>query len=292
MATSTIWGEVLSHNSALLKRDDAQDFHNLVCKGDEIIQKVIRQKPSSDRIWKQSDLDNGWGSTTFDFLPNVVGIRPALQDLDIPYDTEHARYQWWEQWSKFTIGNDPKQHEPTHGKYRNTYILADINSMIICHASYSPKHEAKNGQAWPELYRWSDVAWLAWSQIAGDQKGKLRYIVRDDITTPSTRKWMEYIKRAKPNTNFLPWPGQLYDLTSEEGKALLATPHGVGLAYMVADHREELSYKTFPAVCIWTAPSDQTFSRFSVKYFMMWQLRDAAEGEMEIDSLRTCRNMV
>ncbi|KAI4190528.1 MAG: hypothetical protein LQ346_004904 [Caloplaca aetnensis] len=279
-------------SSALLKRVDALDFPNLVCKGDEVIRTVIGRTAPPERVWRHSDLDNGWGSTDLDFLPGVRGIEPALQEFEIPYDTRHGRYQWWEQWKRFTIGSDPRQYEPTGGRYRNSYIVAGEKSMIICHSSFSPRQQARPGQPFPELYRWSDVVWLAWAQIAGNQKSQLRYIVHDDIVTPATRKWMEYIEVASPDTNFLPWPGQLYDLQSDEGKALLATPHGVGLAYMLADHRYELDGKIYPVVCMWTAPSVATYSHSRNNYFMMWQLRDAAEGGIEIDRPRTCRDMV
>ncbi|KAL8904179.1 MAG: hypothetical protein Q9207_003442 [Kuettlingeria erythrocarpa] len=139
-------------------------------------------------------------------------------------------------------GDEIIKTEPTGGRYRNSYIAAGENFMIICHSSFSPRQQAREGQPWPKLYRWSDIVWLAWAQLAGGQKSQLRYIVHDDIVTPATRKWMEYIEVASPDTDFLPWPGQLYDLQSDEGKAMLATPHGVGLAYMLADHSHVLAF--------------------------------------------------
>ncbi|KAI4096246.1 MAG: hypothetical protein LQ344_001072 [Seirophora lacunosa] len=164
-------------------------------------------------------------------------------------------------------------------------------STIIAQHNYSPKHEADPGQMIPAFYRWSDIVWLAWTQIARDGASRLHYIIQENIITALTRKVMEIISGAGPDALNLPWPGRLYDLRSKEGKALLATPHGVGIAFLISDHSNVLGRK-YPAVCIFTARNTAPFSDEAWNYYMIWELRDATEGGMELDQPRTYRDMV
>lgn len=107
--------------------------------------------------------------------------------------------------------------------------MSGERSTIVGQNNHSPLHEADSGQMVPPLARWSDVVWLAWTKIAGNQAGKLHYIIHENITTDVTRKVMEILTRAPgEDTIDLPWPGRLYDLRSSGGKVLLATPHIVG----------------------------------------------------------------
>lgn len=144
----------------------------------------------------------------------------------------------------------------------------------------------------PPLYRASDVLWLYWTLVAKEEAGQIRYIIHENVVTAFTRKVMEYIWRAGPDALVLPWPGQLYDLRSEAGRALLATPHGIGIAYLIADHSDKLGGKKYPAVCIFTAPNSVEFLNERYNYYMIWELRDATESETELRNPRTCRDMI
>lgn len=104
---------------------------------------------------------------------------------------------------------------------------------------------------------------------------------------------MEYIEgiHDRPETLNLPWPGHLLDLRSDRGRALLATPHGVGLAWMIADHSNVIGRK-FPVVCYFTGLGSPPFSVFAIEYFMIWQLRDQVGIDNEDpNKVRTCLDM-
>lgn len=62
--------------------------------------------------------------------------------------------------------------------------------------------------------------------------------------TQSTEDMMERAAGAQHGKLNLPWLGRAFDLSTEEGQALLATPQGVGVAYMVKDHNDVLRRKT------------------------------------------------
>ncbi|KAI4288343.1 MAG: hypothetical protein L6R35_002387 [Caloplaca aegaea] len=289
---------------SLARRNEEDDrlIHNLICKGDVYIDMITRSPPTK-KIWRQQDLDNGWSVEDEEFDPSE-NILPALRDLDIPHEEQDVRYLEINQDEQFRGMGNRDYHvadiilsllanqPPTGGGYSNTYIAAGDRSTIIAQNNHSPKHEAEPGQMIPAFYRWSDVVWLAWTQIARERAGQLHYIIQENITTALTRKVMEIISGGVgPDALDLPWPGRLYDLRSKEGKALLATPHGVGVAFMIADHSDVLGGRKYPAVCIFTARNTVPFLEERWNYYMIWELRDATEGEMDLDQQRTCRDM-
>lgn len=78
---------------------------------------------------------------------------------------------------------------------------------------------------------------------------------QDNIITESTRQIMEYIGHARRDDLNLPWPGRVFEIGTEEGKALLATPQGVGVAYLIKDHSNFLVRKAPRGVRIFTVDS-------------------------------------
>ncbi|KAL8842266.1 MAG: hypothetical protein Q9170_000592 [Blastenia crenularia] len=292
----------ISHNSSagnlgssLMRRTEIDDeFTRLVCKGDILIN-MITNGQSKTHLPTQRDLDNGWSFNNYEFNPNR-NILPALNDLGIPRDEHQVSYQEIHQDEQFTISRTGNQrYDPTGGRYNNAYISSGVKSTIVAMSNHSPRFEARAGQVIPDLWRWSDVVWFAWAKIAGDKAGQLRFVIQENITTEQTRRMMEYIEGVHNSPDYLrlPWPGHLYDLGSKEGKALLATPHGVGLAWMIAEHNNVLGRK-YPVVCIFSENKASPFSRYAVEYFMIWELRDATETEddMDTDVVKTCRDMI
>lgn len=83
---------------------------------------------------------------------------------------------------------------------------------------------------------------------------------------------MEYIEVAEPDDLDLPYPGTIYDLSSndtmDDTKALLASPHGIGVAFMLIDHRNVLGPR-WPAVRIFTARNTSPVAERKFNYFMV-----------------------
>ncbi|KAL8902655.1 MAG: hypothetical protein Q9207_004493 [Kuettlingeria erythrocarpa] len=237
---------IISHNVSATnapahpfrKRDDAQDFRNLVCKGEWLINAVIKRTTLTGNVWKESDLDAAYfwdDEEPFQPSPNIL---PALQELGIPHGRDEVHYVEINQNVPFKIGGQE-------------YVSSSRNQRP------QPQRLHRHG---------------------GDAE-------MDGV----------HQARAGPDTDFLPWPGQLYDLTMEEGKAMLATAHGVGVAYLVADHSDTLGGKKYPAVCIFTAPARQedTMRPERNDYYTIWELQDATEyAQMELDRPRKCRDMI
>ena len=73
---------------------------------------------------------------------------------------------------------------------------------------------------------------------------ELRYIARNKIINKQSGSAMDYLFLRDSGKNSLkediPFPGLEYGGESEELKALLATPNGVAVAWMLIDHAGEL----------------------------------------------------
>ncbi|KAL8735787.1 MAG: hypothetical protein Q9166_000651 [cf. Caloplaca sp. 2 TL-2023] len=88
----------------------------------------------------------------------------------------------------------------------------------------------------PPLNRLSDMSWYLYGLI-GNPAG-IRYIGHDWIINGNTSSIIEYLFTVKfgiPDPD-LSWPGLEFDIASDEGKALLATPNSLAVAYMLIDH--------------------------------------------------------
>ncbi|KAL8670643.1 MAG: hypothetical protein Q9168_004822, partial [Polycauliona sp. 1 TL-2023] len=127
------------------------------------------------------------------------------------------------------------------------WYLPDF-AAIIASNIISPKYEVEKkfaGQTLsaediakrvPKLNRFSDAIWTVWEQQRPSDPENVRYLGHDFITNPTTVDIMSYIFGAEyRGVKAVPWPGMPFDLDSDEGKALLASPNGVGTHWFLAD---------------------------------------------------------
>lgn len=141
--------------------------------------------------------------------------------------------------------------------YHNKYIPDPSKGAIISEANFSPRFKAGPTAEIPPMNRWSDIVWLLWAKEAGDQAKNLRFIFRDKVNGNVTRGIIERIHQLEdhPDTLDLPWPGHTYDMRTDDGKALLGTPHGIGVAYLIRDHSNVLGRK-IPFVHVFTVSNE------------------------------------
>ncbi|KAL8748839.1 MAG: hypothetical protein Q9184_007057 [Pyrenodesmia sp. 2 TL-2023] len=250
---------------------------------------MIQHKEHSTDKWALSALDNGWRRQ-----PNVLAAVPedlksTIRRLGIPTEGDTVKSVYLYQDQTFMDSTGHRNTPPTGGKYLNTFIPSF--GTIITESNYSPKFTAPGAKI-PPLWRWSDIVWLLWTQEAGANARNLKYIVRNNVNTPATRELMEYIEVKDPDTLNLPWPGKSYDMSTEEGLALLATSHGQDVAYLVIDHSDVLGRK-IPLARMFTvmpgevsnsgtsgstpasgSASDGSDDEKESYYYILWELRN------------------
>jgi hypothetical protein len=117
----------------------------------------------------------------------------------------------------------------------------------------------------PEVQAWSDIVFVEWQTQAQnrnrDIKG-LKYIFRYQIVTPETVAIIEEAASGKKN---LPWPGVTISMTDEyeehdrRGMAILGTPHGTGVAYLLSTHKAQFGQRIIESVQVWSDMKEKTY---------------------------------
>ncbi|PSN75359.1 hypothetical protein BS50DRAFT_616031 [Corynespora cassiicola Philippines] len=119
---------------------------------------------------------------------------------------------------------------------------------------------AQEARVWPELGWWSDVAFLQWisppcipvdaeAMPEVENQRNLKYVFRTNIENETTQ---EVVNRILPDfkKEKCTWPGVTFRTDSLEGRALLGTPNGAGVAWLLAQHREQLGWRVVDQVTV------------------------------------------
>jgi hypothetical protein len=140
---------------------------------------------------------------------------------------------------------------PTNAQF--SQVVNAAGGMLV--ACENPSPPEANRQAdrplhldVPHLQKWSDVAFLQWKRYA-PVVSDLQYVLRHKVMNETTESVMQSINAANGSTT-LAWPGASYDATSFEGQALLGTPNGSGVAYMLIQHKCELGHKVVDKIIV------------------------------------------
>ena len=70
------------------------------------------------------------------------------------------------------------------------------------------------------------MLWKETCEAAGVPAGRLKYIIRNAVTNDATSSMIDHILDGKKLDKKKKFPGYLFKMDSDEGKALLGTPNG------------------------------------------------------------------
>ena len=193
-----------------------------------------------------------------------------------------------------------------------TNIFELNHGILIAGSNFGPAHthgdKLIDGEALPDLQRWSDIAYLqalylcsaenrvpeGCERPAADAVKKLKYVVRHDIENADTNvvihellQWYVTGPCSFSVSNegcpwcsvYLMWPGLTFSIESDEGLALLGTPNGRGIAWLLKQH-EELIGKRASKVTVWC-----DVEKVPLKSSMLFHLENAGVTEDELSSL-------
>ncbi|KAH7071391.1 hypothetical protein BKA63DRAFT_475099 [Paraphoma chrysanthemicola] len=140
-------------------------------------------------------------------------------------------------------------------------ICNPTEGVLIAHSNHSAEFMAAfNDPPVPitnitPLHYWSDIAWLQWL-IASDHTRTnmsvstptksetvippIKFVFRLNIHHPPTYVILNKIAAKQSRNTYDVWPGVTFNVESEEGRAILGTPHGAGVAWMLIQRRTEL----------------------------------------------------
>ena len=124
----------------------------------------------------------------------------------------------------------------------------------------------------PDVQKWSDVVGIIWADEAGDSAGALKYILRQSIVTPETKgiiRQAAITQEGEHDTRdwkLKEWPGFEFEVDSVEFNALLGTPHGSGVVFLLLEHPNEMPGKNIESVNI--------FATEDGDWHQLWTLTD------------------
>jgi hypothetical protein len=205
-----------------------------------------------------------------------LDVLPALgSDSSIAFWEWNIRcgHNWDSTWRhEIQTMQDGKLCEPTNADFHN--IVNPIAGLLIAVNNINPAAMAKQMLQkrkpsecdinLPRLRNWSDVAFLQWQRVAkrfSVRGTALKYIVRSNVANPNTLDIMSQVlgeyagSRNIPECrdDFVPrprWPGVDFDIDSDEGLALLSTPYGNSIGWLLAQHKRELGHRVISKVTI------------------------------------------
>ena len=137
---------------------------------------------------------------------------------------------------------------PAYNVSINGYFEQVVNptkGYIIANNNRTPEN-AHCPQHWmPQLRKWSDVAYLQYQYCAQKQKVSLRNlksVYRSNIINGRTKAIIFSILHAR-NANLTAYPGITFKADTLEGQALIGTPNGQGVAWLLIQHKRQLGHK-------------------------------------------------
>ena len=155
-------------------------------------------------------------------------------------------------------GSDVQQGKPTTNAHFDTVINPPAVIIVVVN-SRSPTKSVESGRAdeWrqgdqlPDLKFWSDVAYLQWTSVT-DESSDLRYVIRLNITNERTKAVIGHIMTQPSLIDRYPmFPGISWSLyEDEEVAALLGTPNGIGVAWLLIQHKAQLGHKIVKKVTL------------------------------------------
>jgi hypothetical protein len=185
-------------------------------------------------------------------------------------------------------GNNYMQNwTSTPGQFYNMYNPKD--GVIIAQENSSPAAHLPAGTTLPELRHWSDVAFLQWLESCADYKDRcgksaasIKYVIREDIINPQTTRLIhKAFERQKKSLKR--WPGVGFSASSVEGKALLGSPNGAGVGFLLAQHKSQLGHKTVESIRVFGY--ENKLESFTLEFIdMLFVLKDV-KGAEDVDNM-------
>ena len=146
---------------------------------------------------------------------------------------------------------DGTTYQPTTAYF--TTVFNPVEGVIIAWGSYGAKFQGSKQKppitVLPKLQNWSDIAWLQWVHMAGEAAKNIRYVFRSPVANTEAQ-WLINRALEQSKKELKTWPGVEFSMETDEGKAILSSPNGAGVAYLLFTHKRQLGRKTISKVTV------------------------------------------
>lgn len=258
--------------------DDKLDWDHAVSKGNNLMKLLASEDLSTCGVrdsdfteWKDLD-SNGWASL-YKGPPRDAGWESATKLLKLHSgDQENIQYNFG-QFENVTLNGT--EYPRSGGFFMN---VMNTDGAILALNNVSPRNigphrkpplDGSPGKEFVPLQSWADLAFIAWADACkGDETciRRLNTVVKCNTTSKVTDRIATGVLRGKDSWES--YPGKTFKNGSEELAAILATPIGRGVAWLLLTHRKQLGWKYIEAVDLWSErvqDSQQHFYTFHIK---------------------------
>ncbi|KAL8992155.1 MAG: hypothetical protein Q9169_007328 [Polycauliona sp. 2 TL-2023] len=247
------------------KRAVSAQFKSLVCKGKQ--------------YWEEGVLPAFDGQSRFP-TPTFGDAEDKLADSGWTFrDEPQALPSYWQEVFKSAQGGVPTENlVKVNLNQRSDFSNAfgDQNNAILSILSYSPRFklgqigvlEKEIPKKLPRMNQRSDLLWFMWASKT-NHPGNLRYFAMDGISNTVTQPLIREILTRWRGTPQVPWAKRVtFDLNSDEGKALFASPNGISVIWFLIHHAAALGRRESRITIFNSDGADRSGENFC----MMWDL--------------------
>lgn len=252
--------------------DGKLDWDDAVSKGKNLIKLLATKHLSTCGVEESNFTDekqlfgNGWNEVFKGEPKDNTGWSLATKKLKLPEDVRDNIQYDAEQSSNVTV--DAKSYQSSEGLYSNVmnthgtiYALYNFSPRTRG-ASLHPPVDGSPGGEFVPLQSWADIAFIEWADAC---KGNEKCIKCHAMSNATDRI---ATKALGDKHDWKTWPGKTFQNGSEELAAILATPSGRGVAWLLLTHRKGLGWKYVDSVDVWSEKehdSEQNFFTFHIK---------------------------
>ncbi|PWY87094.1 hypothetical protein BO94DRAFT_546336 [Aspergillus sclerotioniger CBS 115572] len=140
-------------------------------------------------------------------------------------------------------------YPPSGGRYANVYYPEE--GLIIADENYGPRNNkkiAEDGQPYVKLQQWSDVVYLNWENQAGSDVSELKAVIRFSISNLGAQAVMNTVTGGAVIGGYK--SPMKFESGSANYNALLGTPNGSGVAWLLINHKAQLGIKTIKSISL------------------------------------------
>lgn len=229
-------------------------------------------EPQSQWVNYKSLWYYGWEDEELDEDENFGDrMGEILKALDCPADLSANQQRFLAH--RFDSDDHGQDYPATNAVYHNRFNVEC--GAIIAELNNGPAAAVRDQPDFPliPLRQYSDVIFLEWQEMARDNVKNLKYVIRSSIINQETKAVLRYIF-AKRRVQLGPWPGLHIETSHEDAWAIMGTPNGRGVAWMLIQHKVQLGLKYISGVTVWQDHDHWSFCIF---------IKDMEDGASDAD---------
>jgi hypothetical protein len=166
-----------------------------------------------------------------------------------------------------SVSHDGIVFPSTSATFRS--LVDRANGVLVAQHNYGPAHIVAESEMIipvPKLEHYSDIAYLQWSDprlrhLPNDLQHVIRMRIENDETLAVIERVLAVDYRKEHRTPEY-WvsdvEGLTWDIETEAAKALLGTPNGSGVAWLLVQHKTQLGWKVVESVTLFWEQVDRT----------------------------------